>query len=128
VRHGCVMRVELTEQDPTTSLGVSLAGGFYLGIPHERYLWRVQVIGRDPRVECLCGMKPRDGGAVLARGTGCPVRQGLGSPLMKTSCSVILRTDMFCGPGLRNLRPTHPYHGNGTDVRPASMVPLLLGG
>jgi hypothetical protein len=47
-----------------TSLGTSLAGGCYLGIPHKRYLWQVHVTGRDPRVECLCGMKPRDGGAV----------------------------------------------------------------
>jgi hypothetical protein len=47
-----------------TSLGTSLAGGCYLGIPHERYLWQVHVIGRDPGVECLCGMKPRDGGAI----------------------------------------------------------------
>jgi hypothetical protein len=36
---------------------------------------------------------------------------------------------MLCGLGLRkSLRPTRPYHGNGTDVRLASAVPLLLGG
>jgi hypothetical protein len=36
---------------------------------------------------------------------------------------------MLCGPGLRkSLRPTRPYHGNGTDIRLASAVPLLLGG
>jgi hypothetical protein len=64
VRLGCVVRVELTEQDSTTSLRTSLAGGCYLGIPHERYLWRVHVIGRDPGVECLCGTKPQSGGAV----------------------------------------------------------------
>jgi hypothetical protein len=65
-----------------------------LGIPHERYIWQVHVIGRDPRVECLCGMKPQDGGAILAWGTGCPVERGIGSPLVKTSCSVMLRTSM----------------------------------
>jgi hypothetical protein len=37
----------------------------------------------------------------LARGTRCPIERGISSPLMKTSCSVTLRTDMFCGPGLR---------------------------
>jgi hypothetical protein len=55
VRCGCVVRVESIEQDPTTSLGMSLAGGCYLGVPHERYLWWVHVTGRDPRVECLYG-------------------------------------------------------------------------
>jgi hypothetical protein len=64
VRLGCVVRVESTEQDSTTSLGTSLAGKCYLGISHERYLWWAHVTGRDPRVECLCGMKPREGGAV----------------------------------------------------------------
>jgi hypothetical protein len=128
VRLGCMVSVESTKQDFTTSHGMSLAGECYLGISHERYLWRVHVTGRDPGVECLCGMKPQDGGAILAWGTRCLVERGIGSPLMKTSCSVTLRTDMFCGPGLRNLRPTRPYHGNRTDVRPTSVVPLLLGG
>jgi hypothetical protein len=46
------------------SLGTSHAGECYQGISRERYLWYVQVSGRDPRVECLCGMKPRDGRVV----------------------------------------------------------------
>jgi hypothetical protein len=33
------------------------------------------VIGRGPRVECLCGTKPWVGGAVMARGAGCPVER-----------------------------------------------------
>jgi len=33
-----------------TSLGTSLAGGCYLGVHHERYLWRVYVTGRGPGV------------------------------------------------------------------------------
>jgi hypothetical protein len=52
----------------TMSLGTSLAGGCYLGIPHERYLWRVHVIGRGPGVECLRGTKPRDGRCYFSMG------------------------------------------------------------
>jgi hypothetical protein len=65
----------------TTSLGTSLAGGCYLGVPHERYLWRVHVTGRGPGVECLRRMKPRDGRC--CDGTGCRVsrRAGNGNPL-----------------------------------------------
>jgi hypothetical protein len=81
VRHGCVVRVESTEPDPTTSLGGESCRGCYLGTPHERYLWRVHVTGRDLGVECLCGIKPRDGGAILARGTGCPIEQASIHPL-----------------------------------------------
>ena len=57
----------------TTSRGMSLVGGCDLGIPYERYLWWVHVRCGDPRVECLCGMKPQDGGAVEARGVGYPL-------------------------------------------------------
>jgi hypothetical protein len=65
----------------------------------------------------------------MARGTGCSTEQTTGWPFEKTSCLVALRTDMFYGPSLReSLRPTRPYHGNGTDMRLASAVPLLLGG
>jgi hypothetical protein len=78
MRLGCVVRVKSTEQDSTMSLGTSLVGGCYLGVPHERYLWWVHVTGRGPGVECLCGMKPEMGGAVLARGIGCPVERGIG--------------------------------------------------
>jgi hypothetical protein len=78
----------------TTSLGTSLAGGCYLGVPHKRYLWRVHVIRRDPGVECLYGTKPWDRGVVLAWGTGCPIEWGIGSPLVKTSYLVTLRTGM----------------------------------
>jgi hypothetical protein len=52
-------------------------------------------------VECLRGTKPRMGAAILAWGTGCPVEPAIGSPLEKMSYLVTLRTDMFCGLGLR---------------------------
>jgi hypothetical protein len=70
-----VVRVESIGQDLTTSHWTSLAGGCDLGIPYERYLWRVHVRGGDPGVECLCGMKPQDGGAVEAWGIGYPYRE-----------------------------------------------------
>jgi hypothetical protein len=41
--------------------GQVLPRGCYLGIPYERYLWRVHVTRRGPGVECLRGMKLRDG-------------------------------------------------------------------
>jgi hypothetical protein len=56
------------QQDSTTSLGDESCRGCYLGIPHERYLWRVHVTGRGPRVECLCGMKPQDWGCYFSTG------------------------------------------------------------
>ena len=43
VRLGCVVRVELIGQDLMTSHWTSLTGGCDLGIPYERYLWRVHV-------------------------------------------------------------------------------------
>ena len=43
VHLGCVVRVESTEQDLTASHWTSLARGCDLGIPYERYLWRVHV-------------------------------------------------------------------------------------
>jgi hypothetical protein len=43
------------------SRGQVLLMGCYLGVPHVRYLWRVHVTGRDPRVECLRAMKLWDG-------------------------------------------------------------------
>ena len=58
VRLGCVVRVESVEQDLMMSHWTSLARGCDLDIPYERYLWRVHVRRGDPRVECLCGMKP----------------------------------------------------------------------
>ena len=67
---GCVVRVESIGQDLTMSRWMSLARGCDLGIPYEWYLWWVHVRWEDPRVECLCGMKPRDGDAVEARGVG----------------------------------------------------------
>ena len=60
----------------TTSLGTSLAGGRYLGVLHERYLWRVHVTGRGPGVECLRGTKRRDGRCCLARGNRMSRRAG----------------------------------------------------
>ena len=73
MRLGCVVRVESIRQDHTTSHWARLAGGCDLGIPYERYLWRVHVRGEDSRVECLCGMNRRDGGATEARGVGYPL-------------------------------------------------------
>ena len=49
-------------------------------------------------MECLYGMKPRDGGAIEAR--------GVSYPLEKISCSVPLRTGMSREPDHRTLR-TH---------------------
>ena len=40
---GCVVRVESIRQDLTMSHVMSLAEGCVLGIPYERYLWRVHV-------------------------------------------------------------------------------------
>ena len=70
---GCVVRVESIRQDSTMSLWMSFARGYNLGIPYERYLWRVYVRREGPRVECLCGMKPWDGGVIKARGVGYPL-------------------------------------------------------
>ena len=74
MRFECVVRVESIEQDSTMSLWMSFARGYNLGIPYERYLWRVYVRQEGPRVECLCGMKARDGGAIEAWGVGWPLR------------------------------------------------------
>ena len=38
-----VVRVVSIRQDLTMSRWMSLAGGFDLGIPYERYLWRVHM-------------------------------------------------------------------------------------
>ena len=40
---GCVVRVESIGQDLTMSHWTSLARGYDLGIPYERYLWRMHV-------------------------------------------------------------------------------------
>jgi hypothetical protein len=74
MRLGCAVRVESTEQDSTTSLGTSLAGGCYLGVPHERYLWWVHVTRRGPGVECLRGTKPWDGRCYFSTGHRMPRR------------------------------------------------------
>ena len=60
----------------TTSLETSLAGECYLGVLHERYLWRVHVTGRGPGVECLRGTKHRDGRCCLAWGSRMSRRAG----------------------------------------------------
>jgi hypothetical protein len=39
---------------------------------------------------------------MMARGTRCSVERTTNWPFEKISCLVTLRTDMFCGPGLRN--------------------------
>jgi hypothetical protein len=71
-------------------------------------------------VECLCGMKPWDGGAIEAR--------GIGWPLEKMSCLVPLRTGMSREPDHRTLRTHHSLlNGRGTVTRPTMTVPLLLG-
>jgi hypothetical protein len=67
----CVVRVKSTEQDLRRVVRTSLAGGCYLGVCHVRCLWQVHVTGRGPGVECLHGMKPRDGRC--CDGTGCQV-------------------------------------------------------
>jgi hypothetical protein len=60
-------------------------------------------------VECLCGMKPRDGGAIEAR--------GVGWPLEKMSCLVLQRTGMSRELDYRTLRTHHSsLFGWGTDV------------
>jgi hypothetical protein len=38
----------------------------------------------------------------MARGTGCSIERTTDWPFEKISYLVTLRTDMFCGPGLRN--------------------------
>jgi hypothetical protein len=48
----------------------SLDESYRGGATYERYLWQVHVRRGDPGVECLCGMKPRDGGVVKARSVG----------------------------------------------------------
>jgi hypothetical protein len=77
---GCVVRVESTEQDLRRVGKTSHAGGCYLGIIHVRCLWREHVTGRGLGVECLRGMKPGMGGAVMARGVGCSVERKTVSP------------------------------------------------
>ena len=57
MRFGCVVKVESIGQNLTMSHWMSLARGCDLGIPYEWYLWQV---------ECLCRMKPQDGGAIEA--------------------------------------------------------------
>jgi hypothetical protein len=68
---GCVVGFESSEQDLRRVRRTSLARGYYLGVRHVRCIWRVHVTGRGPRVECLHGMKPRDGRC--CDGTGCQV-------------------------------------------------------
>jgi hypothetical protein len=59
-------------------------------------------------VECLCGMKPWDGGAIEA--------WGVGYLLEKISCLVPLRTSMSREPDHRTLRARHSFlNGQGTD-------------
>ena len=71
-------------------------------------------------MECLFGMKPRDGGAVKAR--------VLVIPFEKISCLVPLRTGMLREPDHRTLCAHHslPF-GWGTVTRPTRTVPLLFG-
>ena len=53
--------------------------GCDLGIPHERYLWRVHV---------------RADGVLVIHGGGAVEARGVGYPLEKISCLVPLRTGM----------------------------------
>jgi hypothetical protein len=53
--------------------------GCDLGIPHERYLWRVHV---------------RADGVLVILGGGAIEAWGVGYPLEKISCPVLLRTGM----------------------------------
>jgi hypothetical protein len=60
-------------------------------------------------VECLCGMKPRDGGAIEA--------QGVGYPHEKISNLVLLRTSMSREPDHGTLHTRHSsLFGWRTDV------------
>ena len=60
-------------------------------------------------MECLCGMKPRDGGAIEAR--------GVGYPFEKISYAVPLRTGMSREPDHRTLCACHlSLNGWGTDA------------
>ena len=60
-------------------------------------------------MECLCGMKPWDGGAIEA--------WGVGYPLEKISCLVPLRTGMLREPDHRTLRARHSsLNGWGMDT------------
>jgi hypothetical protein len=60
-------------------------------------------------VECLCGMKPQGGGTIKA--------WGVGWPLEKMSCLVLLRTGMSRELDHRTLRTHHSsLFGRGTDV------------
>jgi hypothetical protein len=98
-----------------------------LGVRQVRCLWWVHVIGRGPGVECLHGMKPKMGGAVMAWGAGCFVERKMGSP-----CEDILLShpkDCYVyRPGPRNPYTPTRFCGEETDVRLASAVPLLLRG
>jgi hypothetical protein len=89
-----------------TSLGTSLAGGCYLGISpqevpvastcdRERFWGEVSLWDEALGWRCC-----------LARGTGCPIKRGISSALVKMSSSVTLRTDTFYGLGLR--KPCSP--------------------
>jgi hypothetical protein len=70
-------------------------------------------------VECLCGMKPQDGGAIKA--------PGVGYSLDKISGLVPLSTSMSRELDHRTLHTHHSLlNGRGTVTRPTSMVPLLL--
>jgi hypothetical protein len=80
VRLGCVVGVESIGQDPTMSLwGKSCQKECDLGIPRERYLWRVHV---------------RTDGVLVIPGGGAVEAWGVGYPLEKISYLVPLRTGM----------------------------------
>ena len=105
----------------TISLRTSLARKCYLSIHHERYLWRVHVGG--------VSLWDRALGWVVLFSTGHQMFHRAGHRL--ASCEDIifghLRTNMFCGLGLRNpCTPTH-FCGRVTDVRLTRIVPLLVG-
>ena len=60
-------------------------------------------------MECLCGMKPQDGGVVEAR--------GVSWPLEKMSCLAPLRTGMSREPDHMTLRAPHSsLNGQGMDA------------
>jgi hypothetical protein len=89
----CVVRVESIKQDIQRVLGRVLSGMLHGHSPRE-----VPMAGACNRERSWGGLSLWDEApgwrCYLARGTGCHVEWGIGSLLVKTSYSVIIRTGM----------------------------------